>query len=91
MSAVYDPFMYRCCVFVEETFALVSWPEENNNVSVISDVRNRISAPLSVGELCCVGYGKKTFPAMVGKYVYVRVYMYNNMYMQLLEVVLTCV
>ena len=83
MSVLYDPFMYRCCVFVEETFALVSWPEENNDVSVISDVRNRISAPLSVGELCSVGYGKKTFPAMVhavGKNVYVRVYMYNNMY-----------
>ena len=73
MSALYDPYVYRCCVFVEETFALVSWPEENDDVSVISDLCKRISGPLNVGELCRVGYGKKTFPAMVhavGKYMY---------------------
>lgn len=51
--------------FTEETFALVSWPEEDNDVSVISTVRNRISGPIMVGGMCDVLSGKRTFPAMV--------------------------
>ena len=51
--------------FAEEIFAYVSWPEEDNDVSVISSTRNRIIGFMKAGAKCEVRFGKKSFPAVV--------------------------
>ena len=56
---------YTCMFFrpfTEKIFAVVSWPEEDNDVSVISSVRHHVNGPFMVGKVCKVIYGKKTFP-----------------------------
>ena len=72
--------IHLCQHSTEEIFVLVSWPEENNDVSVISSIRNHISEPMIVGKMCNVNSGKKTYPAMVHatgrcKYNYVYIHM----------------
>ena len=52
-------------LFTGETFVLVSWPDEDNNVSVISNVRNHISGALVIGEVCHIMCGRNRCPAMV--------------------------
>ena len=46
-----------------EVFVLVSWPEENHDVSVISSLQ--ASEPLVIGEMCQVREKKKCYPAVV--------------------------
>jgi hypothetical protein len=48
-----------------EIFVLVSWPEEEHDVSIISNVHHPIQGTIVVGEICNVAFGKRTFPAMV--------------------------
>ena len=52
-------------LFTEEIFVLVSWPEEEHDVSVISSVHHSIQGAAVVGEICSVAFGKRTFPALV--------------------------
>ena len=40
---------------------MVSWPEEEDVVSIISNLRNNVSGPMVVGELCEVIERKKNF------------------------------
>ena len=51
--------------FAEEVFTLVSWPEEDKDVSILSNVRNKINGSMVAGATCEVCLGKKTFPALV--------------------------
>ena len=44
---------------------MVSWPNEGDIVSVISDLRQRVSGPLVVGEVCEVTERRKKHPARV--------------------------
>ena len=46
-----------------EKFVLVSWPEEGNDVSIISSLRT--SEPPVIGELCQVTERKRTYSAKV--------------------------
>ena len=56
-------FNIQCLVCTGENFVLISWPEENDDVSVIS--RQRIKGPLVVGELCKVTEKRTVYPARV--------------------------
>jgi hypothetical protein len=68
-------YMYSTCthlfasvlpsIFSGEIFMLVSWPEGEHDVSVISNVHHPIQAGIVVGEICDVAFGKRTFPATV--------------------------
>ena len=44
---------------------LVSWPEEEHDVSVISSVHHPIQGATVVGEVCNLAFGKRTFPALI--------------------------
>ena len=56
---------------------MVSWPNEGGIVSVISDLRQRVSGPLVVGEVCEVTERRKKHPARVhatGLYLHAHVH-----------------
>lgn len=66
-----------------EIFALVTWPEEDNAASVISNLRNNVTGPMCVGELCEVVQGRRRYPARVhatGTHCYVHVHLHCTMY-----------
>ena len=58
-------YVYVCSFIAEEIFSFVSWPDEDNDVSVISNIGNKISGSIIPGATCEVYFRKKSFPAVV--------------------------
>ena len=77
---MYYVLHWSCVLLIstEETFAFVSWPNEGDTVSVISNLRRSVSGPFVVGEECEVVDKKELHTAKVhatGTYMY----MYMNL------------
>ena len=53
-----------CVISTGETFALVSWPDEDDCVSVVSN-RSCVSGQMVVGEMCEVVERKKKYSTRV--------------------------
>ena len=73
---------------------LVSWPEEEHDVSVISNVHHPIQGAIVVGEICDVAFGKRTFPAMVhatGNDMYMSMSIHMTLYTYTCVCVCVCV
>ena len=60
------PVLSALCFVIAETFAVVSWPNEDDGsaVSVITP-HHRVTGKLAVGELCKVTIGNKQYEACV--------------------------